>query len=64
MTEEQRDNLIVVLSHCGPSQVRKIAADYLLRANPNECDLSFYDFLKEKFEVEGYWKKVGSTKTM
>ena len=61
MTEEQRDDLIAVLSHCRPSQVRKIASDYLQRSKQDERDLSFYDFLKQKFEIEGYWKKVGLT---
>lgn len=57
MTGAQRDDLIVVLSHCDPSQVRRIAAAYLQRPQPDVCDLTFYDFLKEKFKTEGIGKK-------
>jgi len=57
MTGEQRDDMIVVLSHCHPSQVRKIAAEYLQQTKPDVFDLSFYDFLEEKFETEGIGKK-------
>jgi hypothetical protein len=59
MTEEQRDYLIIELSLYGPSQVREIVADYQQRRKPNDCEFPFYEFLKEKLEIEGYWKKVG-----
>jgi len=57
MTGAQRDDLIVVLSRGDPSQVRRIAAEYLQHTKPDVCDLSLYDFLKEKFETEGIGKK-------
>lgn len=59
MTEAQRDDLIVELSIYGPSQIREIVAEYEQRPKPDDCNYPFYEFLKEKLEIEGYWKKVG-----
>ncbi len=59
MTEAQRDDLIIELSLYSPSQIRQIIADYQRLPKPNDCDLPFYEFLKEKLEIEGYWKQVG-----
>jgi hypothetical protein len=59
MTEEQRDDLIIELSLYAPSQIREFVADYQQHRNPNDCNFPFYEFLKEKLEIEGYWKKVG-----
>ena len=59
MTEEQRDDLIIELSLYSPSQIREIVADYQQRRKTSDCNFPFYEFLKEKLEIEGYWKKVG-----
>ena len=59
MTEEQRDDLIVELSLYAPSRIREIVADYQQQSKPNDHNITFYEFLKEKLEIEGYWKKVG-----
>ncbi len=59
MTEEQRDDLIIELSLYSPSQIREIVEDYQRHRKPIDSDFPFYEFLKEKLEIEGYWKKVG-----
>ena len=59
MTEAQRDDLIIELSLYDPSQIREIIADYQQRPKPDDCEFPFYEFLKEKLEIDGYWKKVG-----
>ncbi len=59
MTEEQRDDLIIELSLYAPSQIRKMVEDYQQQRKPNDYEFPFYEFLKEKLEIEGYWKKVG-----
>ena len=59
MTEAQRDDLVVELSLYAPSQIREMVEEYQQRRKPNDYNFPFYEFLKEKFEIEGYLKKVG-----
>ncbi|MBU1568812.1 MAG: hypothetical protein KJ630_24700 [Proteobacteria bacterium] len=59
MTEEQRDDLITELTIYSPIQIRKIISEYQQLPIKMDCEYPFYEFLKEKLEIEGYWKKVG-----
>jgi hypothetical protein len=59
MTEEQRDDLITELTIYSPTQIRKFLAEYQQIPKRKSCNFSFYEFLREKLEIEGYWKKVG-----
>lgn len=59
MTEAQRDDLIIELSIYEPSQIRKIVTEYQEHPKPDNCDYPFYEFLREKLEIDGYWKQVG-----
>jgi hypothetical protein len=59
MTEAQRDDLMVELSLYNPSQVREMIAEYQQRPKPDNCNYPFYEFLREKLEIDGYWKSVG-----
>jgi hypothetical protein len=59
MTEEQRDDLIIELNLYAPSQIREMVKEYQQRRKPHDYNFPFYEFLKEKLEIEGYWKKVG-----
>jgi len=61
MNKEQRDDLIIELSLYSPLQVREIVDDYQRCRKQKDRDFPFYDYLKEKLEIEGYWKKVGLT---
>jgi hypothetical protein len=47
----------VALRH--PRQIRKYLSEYQQIPERKNSSFPFYDFLKEKFEIEGYWKKVG-----
>ncbi len=59
MTEEQQDDLIIELSLYAPSEIREMVKEYQQSRKPNDYNFPFYEFLKEKLEIEGYWKKVG-----
>lgn len=59
MTEEQRDDLITELTLYSPTQIRKFLAEFQQIPKRKNCNFPFYEFLKEKLEIEGYWKKVG-----
>ncbi len=59
MTEEQHDDLIIELSLYAPSQIRGMVEEYQQRRKSNDYNFPFSEFLKEKLEIEGYWKQVG-----
>jgi len=59
MTEEQRDDLITELTIYSPTQIRKFLTEYQQIPKRQNYNFSFYEFLKEKLEIEGYWKKIG-----
>ena len=59
MTKYQRDDLLIELSLYSPTQIRNFLSEYQQIPKRKNCDFSFYEFLKEKLEIEGYWKKVG-----
>ena len=59
MTEEQRDDLMTELTLYSPTQIREFLTEYQQIPKPQKRSFSFYEFLKEKLEIEGYWKKVG-----
>jgi hypothetical protein len=58
MTEAQRDDLITELSLQSSTQIRKIVAEYIKLPKSNACEFPFYEFLKEKLEIEGDPKNV------
>jgi hypothetical protein len=59
MTNEQRDDLITELTLYSPTQIKEFIAEYQRTPKRHDCDMPFYEFLKEKLEIEGYWKKIG-----
>ncbi len=59
MTEEQRDDLMIELTLCSPTQIREFITEYQQIPERKNSNFSFYEFLKEKLEIDGYWKKVG-----
>lgn len=59
MTEDQRDDLMIELSLYSPAQIRTYLSEYRQTPNPKYGNFPFYEFLKEKLEIEGYWKKIG-----
>ena len=59
MTEEQRYDLMTELTLYSPSQIRQMVSEYRQHPKRHDDDFPFYEFLKEKLEIEGYWKKIG-----
>jgi hypothetical protein len=41
-----------------PRQIRKYLSEYQQIPERKNSSFPFYDFLKEKLEIEGYWKKI------
>jgi hypothetical protein len=57
MTTEQLENLFEEWSIYSSYQQRNIISEFLGIAKDGNGDL--LEFLKDKLEIEGYWKKVG-----
>jgi hypothetical protein len=59
MTEDQRDDLMTELTLYSPRQIRNFLSEYQEIPKRKNSNFSFYEFLKDKLEIEDYWKKVG-----
>ena len=59
MTREQYEDLFVEWDLYEPKAQEEIIAEYQKLKNGNYCKSSLFDFLKDKLEIEGYWKNVG-----
>ena len=59
MTENQQQDLFVEWNLYEPKQQEAIIAEFhrLFQGSYTKTDL--FEFLKNKLEIEGYWKKVG-----
>lgn len=62
MTKAQQKDLFTEWILYGPIEQRLMIDEYILRTNEGNCSKDmFLDFLKDKLQIEGYWKKVGLT---
>jgi hypothetical protein len=59
MTKEQQEDLLTEWSLYEPTEQRLMINEYRYSSEGNCNKDRFLDFLKEKLEIEGYWKKVG-----
>lgn len=59
MTDDQRDDLMIELNLYSPIQIREFVREFKQVPKPANCDFPLYEYLKERLEIEGYWKKVG-----
>ena len=60
MTKAQQKDLFTEWTLYGPIEQRSMIDEYILRTSEDNCSKdSFFDFLKEKLEIEGYCGKVG-----
>ncbi len=59
MTEEQIEDLLIEWNLYEPKKQEVIIAEYRKLKNSGYCKGDFFNFLKDKLEIEGYWKKVG-----
>lgn len=59
MTKAQQKDLFTEWSLYEPTEQRAMVNEYLCISEGNCNKDRFLDFLKDKLEIEGYWKKVG-----
>lgn len=60
MTKEQQKDLYIEWGLYEPREQLSMIDEYITHTSKGDCSKSrFLDFLKEKLEIEGYWKKVG-----
>lgn len=59
MTKEQQEDLLTEWSLYEPIKQRLMIEEYRSISEGNYSKNSFWSFLKDKLEIEGYWQKVG-----
>jgi hypothetical protein len=59
MTEAQQEDLFIEWSLYEDITKKAMITEYQEIRKRLHCEESFLDFLKDKLEIEGYWKKVG-----
>ena len=59
MTRAQEKDLFIEWGLYEPQEQKKMIEEYLSISNKNCSRERFLNFLKDKLQIEGYWKKVG-----
>ena len=60
MTKAQQNDLFTEWSLYGPQEQKKMIDEYIVDTSVGTCSKDrFLNFLKNKFQIDGYWKKVG-----
>ena len=59
MTKAQQEDLFIEWDLYEPHSQKVIIDEYRYANKGDYCKNSFFDFLKEKLQIEGYWKKIG-----
>ncbi len=59
MTKEQIEDLFIEWDLYEPKKQETIVAEYRALNTGDYCKTSFFEFLRDKLEIEGYWAKVG-----
>lgn len=59
MTKAQQEDLFTEWALYEPTEQRLMIEEYLSIREGNCSKNSFLNFLKDKLEIEGYWKQVG-----
>lgn len=59
MTEAQQEDLFIEWGLYEDINRKAMVNEYQKLRRGRSCEKSFLDFLKDKLEIEGYWKKVG-----
>ena len=59
MTDKQQEDLFIEWGLYEDLTRKAMVNEYQEFRKIENRDLSFLDFLKEKLEIEGYWKKIG-----
>ncbi len=58
MTKEQQDDVMNEWSLYGPQQQKAIFEEFKASGGDPSSKEDFYNFLREKLEMGGYWKKA------
>ena len=56
MTNDQQQDLLIEWDLYQPQQQEAIIAEFLGRFRGNYTKTDFFEFLKNKLQIEGYWK--------
>ncbi|TKB23113.1 hypothetical protein FCL47_23875 [Desulfopila sp. IMCC35006] len=59
MNAAQKEDLLIEWSLYENHARQAMVKEYQQLRKSGNLDESFLDFLKQKLEIEGYWKKVG-----
>ncbi len=59
MTQAQQEDLLIEWNLYGNTQQREIMKEYLELVNGRFSQQQFMSYLREKLEMDGYWKKAG-----
>ena len=59
MNKAQQEDLFVEWGLYGDHKKKAMINEYQQLQKSKSFEGSFLDFLKQKLEIEGYWKKVG-----
>ncbi len=59
MNVAQREDLLIEWSLYEGRARKAMVKEYKKLRRSGICEDSFFDYLKRKLEIEGYWKKVG-----
>ncbi|EKD39059.1 MAG: hypothetical protein ACD_75C00519G0004 [uncultured bacterium] len=59
MTQNQQQDLLIEWDLYQPQQQEDMISEFRRRFRGNYTKANFLEFLKQKLEIEGYWKKIG-----
>ena len=59
MTQNQRQDLFIEWDLYHPKQQETMIDEFRARFQGNYTKIEFFEFIKEKLQIEGYWRKIG-----
>ncbi len=59
MTQAQKEDLMIEWGIYGPQQQREIIHEYLRLVDGDIFRHNFFNFLRQRLEIDGYWRSVG-----
>lgn len=62
MTKEQDDDLMIEWCLYGPQQQKEIFEEYRAGGGNPSSKEDFRKFLRDRLNIEGYWKSIGILK--
>ena len=59
LTDAQKEDLLIEWNIYSASQQESILAEFHKHHKEDYIQNDFFQFLRKKLEIDGYWKKVG-----